>query len=654
MQLLKKIAASVVAGLTALGIALPVLGQDLNALVNQILQVLQQNPQLVQQATQVAQQVGGGPAECQGVTFTRNLRYGMRGNDVACLQALLNVSPRTGYFGPLTRAAVIKFQEDNAAEILTPLGLTRGTGVVGPATRAKLNQMLQAGVGVGAAGLIQAVQQPAAQQAVQSLLDAFVNYLRERLGIRPAEERAAGVEGTLSVEFAPSPADGTVTVYGGDQNVEVAKINIEAKRSDINVQRITLRIEGGRPWRYISYISLYDGANAVAGKDVTSSNLEEISAGNEYDVIFSGLNINVAKDTTKTLSVKVSAPATPSVTGDLTIKILANAVRGVDSAGLQQLAPSSALSEDRTFTVASAEKGVLKLSLNDNSPKEGLVLVSKDSRTTDVELIRFNLKAEKAGITVDSIPVSLATDDSDIATVVEAVKLYDGSTLLSTKAASTSVNFSNLKINIAKDTTKTLSVKVDVKQATTSNYEEGTYLTATIGTGISGIDEKDNDITSASGSAEGKKQYLYSVAPILSNISVSASAEDRNATTGAETIVGKITFTVTAKGGDVWISTSTADLAVKAEPTSGSAENADGVVITTSATKETWGYKVPENTSVTFTVDAYKDPSTGGYWRLRITQLKWNSKDEAGGAQTWTGDWAIGDLKTDYKLLTAE
>ena len=71
-------------------------------------------------------------------------------SDVKCLQEFLknqgmDIYPEglvTGNFANLTKAAVIRFQEKYALDILTPIGLSKGTGYVGIQTRAKINKIL--------------------------------------------------------------------------------------------------------------------------------------------------------------------------------------------------------------------------------------------------------------------------------------------------------------------------------------------------------------------------------------------------------------------------------------------------------------------------------------------------------------------------------
>ncbi len=80
--------------------------------------------------------------------FKEDLLLGLKNKDVEELQKCLAKDPEiypegevTGYFGPKTKEAVIKFQEKYKKEILEPAGLVKGTGEVKENTRKKLNEV---------------------------------------------------------------------------------------------------------------------------------------------------------------------------------------------------------------------------------------------------------------------------------------------------------------------------------------------------------------------------------------------------------------------------------------------------------------------------------------------------------------------------------
>jgi len=80
--------------------------------------------------------------------LTMELKLGDKNEEVKTLQTWLakdvQVYPKaiiTGYYGSLTKQAVIKFQEKYASEILAPQGLEAGTGIVDPFTINKLNEL---------------------------------------------------------------------------------------------------------------------------------------------------------------------------------------------------------------------------------------------------------------------------------------------------------------------------------------------------------------------------------------------------------------------------------------------------------------------------------------------------------------------------------
>lgn len=85
------------------------------------------------------------PQTTLAYTFRNVLKIGSSGADVIALQKILvaegcmNIKSPTGVFAGLTRAGVIKLQEKYAHEILVPVGLKKGTGVVGASTIKFLN-----------------------------------------------------------------------------------------------------------------------------------------------------------------------------------------------------------------------------------------------------------------------------------------------------------------------------------------------------------------------------------------------------------------------------------------------------------------------------------------------------------------------------------
>lgn len=87
------------------------------------------------------------PAAVGAQTFTQTLKFGSRGGEVSQLQTVLAednvIYPQglvTGYFGSLTKAAVIRFQSQKG------LG---ADGIVGPITRLALNSGVSGGVSSG-------------------------------------------------------------------------------------------------------------------------------------------------------------------------------------------------------------------------------------------------------------------------------------------------------------------------------------------------------------------------------------------------------------------------------------------------------------------------------------------------------------------------
>ncbi len=113
--------------------------QDLiNQLTAQVASLTQQLAALKSNSSSSSSTTSSNTSSC---TFTRDLTIGSRGADVTCLQQALTVSGHftysggaTGYFGPITRAAVSAWQAAN--------GVSPTAGYFGPRSRAKFASLV--------------------------------------------------------------------------------------------------------------------------------------------------------------------------------------------------------------------------------------------------------------------------------------------------------------------------------------------------------------------------------------------------------------------------------------------------------------------------------------------------------------------------------
>jgi hypothetical protein len=632
----KKIVATVVGLSMTLamvpGMALSVTAEDLLAQIQELQDQLNELMAQYQALTGVSADV---PAACTGMTsFDRDLYQGMTGDDVKCLQALLNTDPatqlaatgvgsagsETTYFGPLTHGAVVKFQNLHAAEILTPIGLTAGTGYVGPATRPVLDAML-------------VVVPDDDDDADDDDAD---------------DDDGEAKEGTLAATAAAVPAAGA-TIYVGQTDVAVHAVTVKALGSDIDLNRLDIHFTS-RPWLNISKITIYDGDTQLAVFEVTEDSVVEVTAGSLYLVRITGLGSTVEEGTAKTLTIKLDPVLVAGTsTATITYNIPANGIRGTDGVGIQQYAPSAALAS-RTFTIGTAT-GALALSVNPNNPKERAVIGTAAAITEDVELLRFDLKATVNDVMVTRIVTNGTL--SDPGGVSQTMKLYDGDTLLAatTTNSSTAQSFSPLTLRVTKDTTKTLSIKTDLNKVAASRQNGTTSVSVATG-GITAQDAGTfTSVTPSGSTAVGKNIWVYTIAPSLALLDTSIDevheGNDASATIRADAM---IKFNVTAMGGDVYFSTTSipAGVAIGIATTSG----CNNVSTTTTALSElgpmtSSEWKVNQGETKWFTVSSIirnASPTTEGFVSMFISKLTWGTTTPGTGYV-----WGWNDIQNNYQ-----
>lgn len=526
-------------------------------------------------------QGGSTTSNTTGYNFTMNLTVGSTGGDVTSLQQFLvgggylnmPAGVSYGYFGPLTRSAVAAWQAAN--------GITPAVGYFGPISRARANTM---GGGTVTPGT------PTTPGA----------------GIT-----TPGVEGTITVSLNPTPASGT-KVYEGDSRVAALGIKLEAKLSDIRVERVKVQIPDVTFYTKIaSRIYVMDGSTVLASSDLNSSTV--VNESGTRSITLSGMNFVVPKDSTRVLTVALDIHNTIDsqyTDGDtFTISIPVNGVRGMDGAAINQFGPGTLFSRTITPTAALADSQTLTVSNNSNTPAASEVIAAAgtdEDELDGLELLRFDLRSTRAAATVTDAVVTITRGGAQTATSSVAY-LYDGSTLVGsasvvgTSASAMTATFSDIDYVVPADTTRTLTVKVDIDDATAT----ATTFVASVAasTGLT-VEKHDGTTLSETGSATGQSISVLNVGPeiTLSSKSIAKDVGTSGLANGTSTASATFNLNIKAVGGDLWFGTQSASSTFAFGIHAGGADAA--VVLAASSTS--WAVPSGADTSDNATGQAFK------------------------------------------------
>ncbi len=222
-------------------------------------------------------------------TFTRNLTVGSRGADVTALQTMLGVSPATGYFGNITKAAVIAYQTSHS--------ISPAAGYIGPITRSVLN------ANGGVSGNFPAGCSSASGFSSTTGLPCSSN---QAATFAPTGCTSASgfspVTGGACYAVNSGPQTGPVTVSLSNDNPASGNVVAGQATADLahftfsgtgTITAMTLQRTGISSSSDLPAVYLYDGGTRVS--DSASVNTNGVIA-------FNGLNIMVSGS--KTLSVK--------------------------------------------------------------------------------------------------------------------------------------------------------------------------------------------------------------------------------------------------------------------------------------------------------------------------------------------------------------
>ncbi len=506
----------------------------------------------------------GSANAATGYTFTGYLSVGSTGAEVVALQSWLvsqgfltmPAGVAEGYFGSLTKAAVVAYQ--------TSVGLPN-TGYVGPLTVAKLNAGVT-GTAMAPTGFACPTGWTCTAPAITGGTTVTTT-TGTQTGIT-----TPGVQGIISVTQGPVS---TSVANAGQSNVPILDVRVQAQYSDVSVQSMQLVLGSSTAvYNFVySSVSLVDPSTGAVLTTVPLNNSTVVQNGSNYVVGLAGFSFIVPKGTYKDLVVEANLynqintqytsgctlgcqTGTPTAgTGAYTVSVANLGVRAVDGAGVNLYGGDLSINQTMIIGQSLITSAQANVSLDGSSPLQGSVGVTNTTQGQYLGLpvMVFDVNANGDTLHLHSVTVHIANSGSG---TVGAAYLYQGSTPISSASVNTSgvATFLNISdgtpgASIPVNTTVPFTVKVDVSGLTSTVTSPAIITASTTGSADLSIYTSIDSNASISGGAIANTQNVFGQGPVFAlsgTPTITNTVVSNNTTAGTSTIKYIATFNINA------------------------------------------------------------------------------------------------------------
>lgn len=626
-------------------------------------------------------------------TFTQNLTAGSSGAEVMNLQKFLNMWPETQVsaagagapgmetmtFGPATKAAVIKFQNKYASEVLAPVGLTAGTGYWGASSRAKANALCAGGPS----------KPPAPGDDDDDSSD-------------DDDDNMSDEEASLE-DFNASSEPSDEELEEGDEEVAVYGFEFDVEDGDVEVNRVDVRFEmtgtsdEDEPWNVFDSVFLMDADGKVIAEQAADDEDDwSNETGDAWEMRFNGVDERFDAGDTAEMQVGVSV-ASNLDDGDIddademewTVWVPEDGVRATDGAGLDQYIgedgadEAADADESETFTIEAAGEGTeLKISSATDNPEASTIKVSTDDSTDNTAVAVFGLEAKDGEVTVNKIVLFATTSTTSLGHVINDLSIeidgetyddwsYEVDTVGGTGGDTIGNNESawiifdleeeDDEFTIGEDEEVEMTINVDFKQQE-GNYSNGTSIEFDVTNAerdewaAEDVNGDDLDDADKKGTGNGEEHTLIAegIYAEINTTDADVNQGDNNANDEGNFV---IKFDVTAFEDTFYMGSTTAQaVTFHVERGGATISTTTTASLSSTAKKEsgTGNFRIDEGDTETFTLNVSLNPADGGtgYYRIELDTLNYNDDNSTTYGSSYTAS-PDEDFETDEVQLDA-